>query len=48
VNEEHAKSEKGCLRLLIEKEDICPSLEESVCGRETCETTTDDDDLCHE
>ncbi len=34
-------------RLLVEQEDICATLEESVCGRETSETTTDDDNLGH-
>ena len=35
---------KANSRLLVEEEDICASLEEGVSGRETCETTTDDDD----
>ena len=34
-------------RLLVEHEDICATLEESVRGRETGETTTDDDNLGH-
>ena len=34
-------------RLLVEHEDVRAALEESVCGRETGETTTDDDNLGH-
>ena len=34
-------------RLLVEHEDVGPPLEEGVGSRETCETTTDDDDLSH-
>ena len=34
-------------RLLVEHKDACPPLEEAVGGRETSETTTDDDDLSH-
>jgi len=33
----------GKTRLFIEEDDICTSLEGSVGGRETCETTTDND-----
>ena len=38
---------KGYVRLLVEEEDACTPLEESVSSRETSETTTDDDDLSH-
>ena len=34
-------------RLLVEHKDAGPPLEEGVGGRETSETTTDDDDLSH-
>ena len=34
-------------RLFVEEDDICTSLEESVGSRETCETTTDDDNASH-
>jgi len=33
--------------LLVKKGDIGPSLEEGVRSRETCKTTTYDDDLSH-
>ena len=33
--------------MLVEEEDIAATLEESVRGRKTGETTTDDDDLSH-
>jgi len=33
--------------LLVEEENISASLEESVSGRETGETASDNDDLCH-
>ena len=39
--------ESGCSPLLVQHEHIRTPLEESVCGRETGETTTDDDDLGH-
>ena len=34
-------------RLLIKKQHIGAALEESVGGRKACETSTDDDNLCH-
>ena len=34
-------------RLLVKHKDASPPLEEGVGGRETSETTTDDDDLSH-
>ena len=34
-------------RLLVEEEDVGSALEKRVSGGETCETTTDDDDLSH-
>ena len=34
-------------RLLVEHEHVCATLEECVSGGKTCETATDDDDLCH-
>lgn len=33
--------------LLVEKQNISASLEESVSGRETGKTASDNDDLCH-
>jgi len=35
------------IRLFIEEDDIGTSLEKSMGGRETGETTTDDDDASH-
>ena len=35
------------VRLLVEEKDVCATLEECVSGGKTCETATDDDDLCH-
>ena len=35
------------IRLFVEEDDICTSLKESVGGRETGETTTDDDNASH-
>ena len=35
------------IRLLVEEDDIGTSLEEGVSGRETGETTTDDDNASH-
>ena len=34
--------------LLVEEEDIGPTLEKSVCGGEASKTTTNYDYLCHE
>jgi hypothetical protein len=33
--------------LLVEEENISPTLEKSMCCREAGKTTTDYDDLCH-
>ena len=33
--------------MLVEHEHIGAALQKSVCGRETCETTADDDNLGH-
>jgi hypothetical protein len=41
------RGEAGDRPLLVKKEDVRAALEESVRSRETCETATDDDDLCH-
>ena len=37
----------GDLRLLVKQEHVSTALEESVCGREASETTTDDNNLGH-
>jgi hypothetical protein len=34
--------------LLVEEENISPTLEKSVCGGEASKTTTNYDYLCHE
>ena len=34
-------------RLFVEQQHIGTALQEGVCGRETCETTADDDNLSH-
>lgn len=44
---DHPKVRNDHLRLLVEHEHIGPALEERVGGRETRETTTDDDNLDH-
>ena len=41
------RDEEKDVRLFVEEDDICTSLEESVGGRETGETTTDDDNASH-
>jgi len=41
------RDEGDDIRLLVEENDICTSLEESVGGRETGETTTNDDNASH-
>ena len=35
------------VRLFVEENDVCTSLEESVSSRETGEAATDDDDTSH-
>ena len=35
------------IRLLVQEKDIGSPLKQSVCSRETCETTADDDNLSH-
>ena len=37
----------GHSRLFVKEEHIRAALKESVCGREACKTTTDDDNLGH-
>ena len=37
----------GDSRLLIQQEHVPAALENGVCGRETCETAADNDDLGH-
>jgi hypothetical protein len=44
---EEKKKERE-IPLLVEKEDICPTLEKSMCSREASKTATYNDDLCHE
>lgn len=39
--------ERDDIRLFVEEDDIGTPLEKSVGGRETGETTTDDDDASH-
>jgi hypothetical protein len=41
------KDTSGDIRLFVEENDIGTPLEKSVGGRETGETTTDDDDAGH-
>ena len=41
------EDEGGDIRLFVEEDDVGTPLEESVSGRETGETTTDDDDTSH-
>ena len=33
--------------MFVEEKDISAALKKSMGRRETCETTTDDDNLCH-
>lgn len=44
---QNEKKATGHSRLLVKEEDVRASLEESVCGRETGETATNNDDLGH-
>jgi hypothetical protein len=41
------RDERKDIRLFVEEDDVCTSLEESMGGRETGETTTDDDNASH-
>jgi hypothetical protein len=41
------KENRRDVPLLVEEENIGPTLEKSVCGGKAGKTTTDYDDLCH-